>query len=115
MALDSTQLAADRTRMAHDRTLMAWVRTATSLISFGFAIDKFFEGRERHHAILGARNFALAMISIGLVALILATIQHHRELKTLQQAAGKQAFSVALVLAALIGVLGILGLLSIFM
>src|SRR5215469_3617054 len=72
---DSTQLAVDRTRMAHDRTLMAWVRTATSLISFGFAIDKFFEGRPREHAILGARNFSLVMISIGLATLILAAIQ----------------------------------------
>ncbi len=38
-----TRLAVDRTRLAHERTLMAWVRTATSLISFGFTIYKFFE------------------------------------------------------------------------
>ena len=39
----STKLAIERTRLAHERTLMAWVRTATSLISFGFTIYKFFE------------------------------------------------------------------------
>jgi putative membrane protein len=39
----STRLAFDRTRLAHDRTMMAWVRTATSLITFGFAIYKFFQ------------------------------------------------------------------------
>ncbi len=39
----STELALDRTYLAHDRTLMAWVRTATSLISFGFTIYKFFQ------------------------------------------------------------------------
>ena len=38
-----TRLAVERTRLAHERTLMAWVRTATSLISFGFTIYKFFE------------------------------------------------------------------------
>ena len=38
-----TKLAVDRTRLAYERTLMAWVRTATSLISFGFTIYKFFE------------------------------------------------------------------------
>jgi putative membrane protein len=114
MALDSTQLAVDRTRMAHDRTLMAWVRTATSLISFGFAIDKFFEGGPRaEHAILGARNFSLVMISIGLATLVLATLQHHKDLKELERDAGKQPFSVALILAVLIAALGILGLLSI--
>ena len=41
--LDSTQMALDRTWLAHERTLMAWVRTATSMISFGFTIYKFFE------------------------------------------------------------------------
>ena len=42
-ALDTgTRLALDRTHLAHERTLMAWVRTATSLISFGFTIYKFF-------------------------------------------------------------------------
>ena len=39
----STQLAVDRTRLAYERTLMAWIRTATSLITFGFTIYKFFE------------------------------------------------------------------------
>ena len=38
-----TRLAVDRTRLAYERTLMAWVRTATSLISFGFTIYKFFQ------------------------------------------------------------------------
>ena len=43
-ALDTaTELSVDRTRLAHERTLMAWVRTATSLLSFGFTIHKFFE------------------------------------------------------------------------
>jgi len=110
---DSTQLAVDRTRMAHDRTLMAWVRTATSLISFGFAIDKFFEGRPREHAILGARNFSLVMISIGLATLILAAIQHRRDLKRLRQDFGRQPFPLALILAMMIALLGVLGLLAI--
>ena len=39
----STKLAVERTRLAHERTLMAWVRTATSLISFGFTVYKFFD------------------------------------------------------------------------
>src|SRR4029453_941185 len=37
-----TRLAVDRTRLAYERTMMAWIRTATSLISFVFAIYKFF-------------------------------------------------------------------------
>jgi putative membrane protein len=39
----STRLAYDRTRLAYENTMMAWVRTATSLITFGFSIYKFFQ------------------------------------------------------------------------
>src|SRR5215467_1743599 len=83
--LNSTQLAVDRTRLAHDRTLMAWVRTATSLISFGFTIYKFFQylqekNQAKEERIFGPRAFALVMIGIGLTALVLATVQHRRDI-----------------------------------
>ena len=39
----STKLAFDRTWVAYERTMLAWVRTATSLITFGFSIYKFFQ------------------------------------------------------------------------
>ncbi len=72
----ATRLAVDRTRLAHERTLMAWVRTATSLISFGFTIYKFFQfeqGRppDAGSLIRGAWIRAL-MIATGLVALLLS-------------------------------------------
>src|SRR5262245_38352092 len=87
---DSTMLAVERTRLAHERTLMAWVRTATSLISFGFTIYKFFQylhGSEETPAqTLGTRHFALLMILVGLVALVVATIDHHRSIAALRTA-----------------------------
>ena len=70
-APDSTTLAFERTYLAHDRTLMAWTRTATSLITFGFTLYKFFEYlHERGEAArgaqpFGARTFGLLMIGIG--------------------------------------------------
>ncbi len=39
----SNELSLERTILSHERTLMSWVRTATSLITFGFAIYKFFQ------------------------------------------------------------------------
>ena len=89
LADERTRLAVDRTRLAHERTLMAWVRTATSLISFGFTIYKFFQGM--HDAeklpvvrrLFGPREFGIAMISLGVGALILATIQHRVEMRAL--------------------------------
>src|SRR5262245_32961337 len=87
----STELSLDRTYLAHDRTLMAWVRTATSLISFGFTIYKFFqylreqEDRKIAQSPFGPRYFALLMICIGLVSLLMATIQHWRFRKKFKQ------------------------------
>jgi putative membrane protein len=115
MAGDTTQLAIDRTRLAHERTLMAWVRTAASLISFGFAIDKFFERvpDPEPRSWLNAHHFSLAMIWIAIVSLALATWQHNRNFNELRRDFGKQPFSPALIMAALVAGLGILGLLAI--
>jgi putative membrane protein len=116
---DATQLAVDRTRLAHDRTLLAWVRTATSMITFGFTIYKFFQYlRESErvaltHRLLGPRNFAMLMIAVGLAALVLATLQHHRDMRAMSQRYGGQPFSLAALLAAVVAGFGILALLSV--
>jgi putative membrane protein len=113
----STEMALDRTRLAHDRTLMAWVRTATSLITFGFTIYKFFQymqeqGQARQNRLLGPREFALLMIGIGVIALILATIQHRRDLQRLRKHF-QVPYSLATVVAGLIGILGLIAFLAV--
>jgi putative membrane protein len=115
----SIDLAVDRTRLAHERTLMAWVRTATSLITFGFTIHKFFqflrEKGEGHDRLLGPREFALLMIGIGLTVLFLATLQQFREMKTLRRDYPNSPYSLATVLAALISILGILAFITVLL
>jgi putative membrane protein len=112
----STQLAVDRTRLAYERTLMAWIRTATSLITFGFTIYKFFQielskaGSSRSDRLIGPTQFALLMIVIGLVSLLLATLEHRRDLKALNAEYPGGRRSLARVLAALISLLGLLAL-----
>jgi putative membrane protein len=109
----SNQLAADRTWMAHERTLMAWIRTATSMISFGFTIYKFFEGRPPNpNTLLTSRDFAILMISFGLVALTLATIQHIIEIRAIANLMTRKRRSIALVLAILLAGLGAIAFLS---
>ena len=118
---DATKLAVERTRLAYERTLMAWVRTATSLISFGFTLFKFFEflhqdGRAAMPPqILGARTFGLLMISIGLLSLAISTVQHNRSMRALRREYGDVPWSLAAVMAALIGLLGIVGFLSVIL
>ncbi len=112
----STLLAVDRTRLAYERTLMAWIRTATSLITFGFTIYKFFQIElsrgvsPRSGRLIGPTQFALFMIVIGLVSLLLATLEHRRDLNALNAEYPGGRRSLARVLAALISLLGILAL-----
>jgi len=96
---------------------MAWIRTSASLISFGFTIYKFFQFmREsgRAHApetMLGPTVFACVMIVTGITSLVLAWSQHHLQMKAMRGQFGKMPYSLAGVIAALIGGLGLLALL----
>jgi putative membrane protein len=114
--LTQTQdLSVDRTYLAHERTLMAWTRTSASLISFGFTLYKFFEGlglRGRRHP-LGYVTFSVAMISIGLVALLLATIQHRRDTSALEARFHIKPRYLTPLISSLIAGLGLLGLLAV--
>ena len=109
----STDLAVDRTRLAHERTLMAWVRTSASLISFGFTIYKFFQymrdqGRTVEDRLLGPPQFAMFLIAIGLVVLVLATIQHRRDMRAMRKLYPIIPYSMATVVAGLVAILGAL-------
>jgi putative membrane protein len=84
----STRLAFERTRLAVDNTLMSWIRTATSLITFGFGIYKFFQlelGRERQAGrLIGPREFALMMVGAGLLSLALGILDHWQNMRALR-------------------------------
>ena len=112
-----TRLAVDRTRLAYERTLMAWVRTATSLISFGFTIYKFFEFESGRGAValatsrlLSPRQFGMIMITTGLTAVALATVEHYRHLARMRVDYGVAERSVAVVVAVIVSVMGLLAL-----
>jgi len=116
----STKLAYDRTRLAYERTLMAWVRTGTSLITFGFTIYKFFEEFHKAGQVaqsggpIGAREFGIIMISIGVVAVLLATIQHVTAMHKLRAQDPEVPYSLAAGVALLVSVLGIVALIAVF-
>lgn len=111
-------LALERTYLAHERTLMAWTRTATSLITFGFTLYKFFEYlHERGEVakssqLFGARSFGLLMIGIGVFTLVVASVQHHLQMRHLRAHYPNAPISLALVLAGLIACLGVLGFIA---
>src|SRR4051812_46814671 len=118
-ALDAgTRMAADRTQLAYERTLMAWVRTATSLITFGFTIYKFFQFEAGRTAVvttgrvLTPRHLAMIMIGTGLTALFLSTIEYRRDMERLHAEYGVPKRSVAAVVAAIVSVLGLLAFIA---
>lgn len=116
----STQLAFDRTWLAEERTILAWVRTATSLITFGFAIYSFFVmpsgPGHAHTSGMGPRIFAIALIVVGLLALLGAAVQRHQSAKVMKATfPGLTRFSIGEAVGALVGLLGLLALAILFL
>jgi len=114
--INTSQLAVDRTLLAHERTLMAWVRTAASMITFGFAIYKFFrfEQNGEHHSLglFSPREFAILLASIGLTSLFIATLSNRRDTKVLRTHLPNRRYSLAEVVALLISVFGLVVVIS---
>jgi putative membrane protein len=111
----ATELAIMRTRAAFDRTMMAWIRTATSLITFGFSIYKFFQLEEPKrfevpHHLIGPRQFAMMLVIIGLISLLLAAVEYRHNIATLRVQGGRDQRSLSLLVATLISMLGIVAL-----
>jgi putative membrane protein len=109
----STKLAIERTRAACDRTMMAWIRTGTSLISFGFAIFKFFQlemHEKQGNYRIGTREFALIMVIVGMLSLLMGTVEYRRNIQALKKLDPDIPRSLAGVLAGLIFMIGTLAL-----
>ena len=68
--------------------MLSWVRTATALITFGFSIHQFFriasKGTVERTGFIGPHEFGMLMIVIGLVALLLATLEHRSAIHALK-------------------------------
>lgn len=87
----NTELAKERNRAAAERTLMAWIRTCLSLISFGFGIDAIISALNKTRlggnttTITAVNLVGLGLISLGVYAMIAASLEHKRELKTINR------------------------------
>jgi putative membrane protein len=85
-----TGLSFQRTRMSADRTLMSVIRTSFALIGFGFTIFQFFRylresaGATQVIPVHAARNFGIALVSLGIGMLVLGIIYHLRFMRELR-------------------------------
>lgn len=86
----ATELAKERNRAAQERTLMAWIRTALSLIGFGFGIDRivsaiYQELGDAVNPVRLSRILGLSFVALGTLAMLVAAIDHNRQLKRIQR------------------------------
>jgi len=116
MALSENRLSLENTRLAYERTMMAWIRTATSLITFGFSIYKFFQIDQPRGAygdrLVTPRGFGIILISMGLFSLLLATVEHVASMRMLRKELPTAQWSLSALVAGLIAILGLLALIA---
>ena len=119
---NNTRLAVERNRLAYERTMMAWIRTGISLITFGFSIYKFFQIQHeststQSEGLLGSANFGLAMIIIGLLALLISALENRRDMNLLKAEFPDVHISrsLARVFAGLVSLLGIMGMIAVIL
>lgn len=95
---------------------MAWNRTSASMITFGFALYKFFFYLHEQNPpttaekILGARTYGVCIMAIGVVTLVIAAWQHRQAMRMLRAQYPDAPMSLSFVLATLMGSLGVVGL-----
>ena len=107
--------------MAADRTLMAWIRTSLSLIGFGFTLAKVFRSLAEEQVLVrgpagrvwSAEAVGMALLLLGVFALIAAIFDHHHDLKQLRAAGLARRFSLPTAVASVLAIVGCMGLLSV--
>jgi putative membrane protein len=78
-----------RTAFASERTLMSWTRTSVSLFTFGFSIAQFFQYLAKQQGgsqiFAGPRRMGIGLICVGILALVLAIVEHVHRLRTMKE------------------------------
>jgi putative membrane protein len=122
-ACDRTALAKFRTQLALDRTTLAWIRTTLTFATFGFGTVGFFRAlRERAATPESVRlhenaiRFGVALLVLGIVATILASVSHWLTLRRLRH--NKEVvltpWPLSITVAMLLGIVGLVLLYSLF-
>jgi putative membrane protein len=123
LAHERTDLAMERNYLADERTLMAWIRTSLSMISFGFTIGKLgqvlhdveFKGLLGNTRMVGVKDLAYFLVTLGTAALLVAAIQHWRRVRKLRAMGLGHLFSIAFIVALLLAAVGGFALTSLVM
>ena len=123
LAQDRTALATFRTQLALDRTTLAWIRTTLTMASFGIGMVAFFRSlrqespsEETLRLHQGAIRFGLALIVLGIVAMVLAGLSHWFTLRRLRRGERPvlRQWPLSITVALLVSVLFLAGFWAVF-
>ena len=109
-----------RTAFSSEQSLMSWTRTSVSLFTFGFSIAQFFHYLEEKEGVTqlsaGPRRLGLALICVGILALVLAMVEHVHRLRTMQEQGLPRISQYLLPLGSAVALLaiGIVALISVY-
>ena len=79
--------------LANERTYLAWLRTSFSLLTLGFATNKFAQflvelhvktDQEFPHSIVGTRRFGIGMVVIGMFLILYSTLNYNVNRKRIE-------------------------------
>src|SRR5262245_36390887 len=123
LAQGRTNLATFRTQLALDRTMLAWIRTTLTLATFGFGMIGFFRSLQeksptpenfRLHE--GAVRMGMALVVLGIVAMLLAAGSHWLTLRRLRlgELPVLTQWPLSITVAALLAIIGLYGLWTLF-
>jgi len=88
----TNELAKERNRAAAERTINSWIGNCLGLIGFGVAFDQITQSlRQRFPEINStltetvSHAIGVIFISVGIILLAIALIQHRLEIKTIER------------------------------
>lgn len=95
-------MQADRYRTALEKLQLSWMKKTLTLSALGFASYRFFysrieSGKSPLIESFNGRNLGILLVSLGLLGLLQATIQHMRKYAKLRIQHEHVGYSVALV------------------
>jgi putative membrane protein len=116
---DGPSTADFNTKLALDRTTLAWIRTTLTMASFGFGMVTFFRSLQqgapsaetaRLHQ--GAIHFGVALIVIGITAMLCASLSHWFTLRRLRRGETPvlSQWPLSITVALLFTIIGLVGL-----
>ncbi len=86
---DLAKFALVRTAFSSERSLMAWISSSVSFCTFGFSIAMFADYLQRRPKtewfLPNVRWISLVIICLGILSLMLATIEHASRLRRMKK------------------------------